>query len=170
MKVAITGPESSGKTTLAKALAQYYNCTYIEEFARSYLEGLGRTYTSQDLDYITISQSTNEKQPEVNNLIICDTDILTLKIWTMEKFGVISEVIQTAEEEATYDLILLMKPDFPWVYDPLREHAYERDRLFDIYLKSYRDKGSTFLILGGNLENRLQNAVKEIDLRLLSTE
>ncbi|MFK8006949.1 MAG: AAA family ATPase [Saprospiraceae bacterium] len=48
-KIILTGPESTGKSTLARQLAQVYNTVWVPEFARTYLEGLNRPYRGDDL-------------------------------------------------------------------------------------------------------------------------
>lgn len=54
--ITIVGPESSGKTTLARKLAAYLGCPWVPEYAREYLEGLGRRYEEADLKEIAAGQ------------------------------------------------------------------------------------------------------------------
>ena len=54
--ITIVGPESSGKTTLARQLAADLGCPWVPEYAREYLDGLGRTYEEDDLQIIARGQ------------------------------------------------------------------------------------------------------------------
>lgn len=137
IKVAITGPEASGKSELAQQLAHYYSTSYAPEFARTYLEGLPRKYNIEDLDKITLGQINEEESAIVRADEICffDTDMLVMQVWSSFRFDKISPVIERALSERSYDFWLLCKPDLPWKDDPLRESPdqEERDELFNIY-------------------------------------
>ena len=64
LKVALTGPESSGKTTLTLALAEYFNAPHLLEYSRVFLNELTRPYVEQDLLPIAIGQLNQEKKLE----------------------------------------------------------------------------------------------------------
>ena len=61
IRIAITGPESTGKSTLARQLAEHYQTTWVPEFARVYLDQLGRPYEEGDLVSIAKGQLQAEK-------------------------------------------------------------------------------------------------------------
>ena len=88
-KIIITGPESSGKTTLAKALAAHFKTVSVPEFAREYIDQLGRPYVESDLLEIAKGQLRleNEMAKRASNFLFCDTDLITIKIWALDKFG-----------------------------------------------------------------------------------
>ena len=62
LKIIVTGPESSGKTTLCKALSEHYNLPFTKEFAREYLTDLGKNYLQEDLLEIAKGQLKSEQQ------------------------------------------------------------------------------------------------------------
>jgi len=129
--IVITGPESSGKTTLANRLKNEYGLPLVLEFARSYMELNGTEYDFHDLEKIVHCQNIQEKDAHQKyNLIVCDTDFITVDIWSQEKFGKPVNHSNQFVEEKHY---LLCKPDIPWEEDPLRENPKDRDRLFDVY-------------------------------------
>ena len=87
-KIAITGPESTGKTTLAAILAEHFSGKMIPEFARQFLANKS-SYTLQDLHEIAVGQWTSEEKAiqEGNELLICDSDPLVFGVWSLEKFN-----------------------------------------------------------------------------------
>ena len=88
-KIVITGPESCGKTTLVNSLAELYNCNIVHEFARKYLKNLNRKYIYEDL--LKIGKGQEREENKVLNLekkiMLCDTGIHTIKIWSLDKFN-----------------------------------------------------------------------------------
>lgn len=153
IKIAITGPESSGKSTLAAALAQAYATVWVPEYARHYLEGLRRPYRAKDLLVIARGQLASEHQQarRAQRMLFCDTDLLVVKIWSQEKFGRVDPRIEAAWQRSCYDLHLLCQPDLPWSPDPLREHPDPADRwrLYAYYRQALLEAGRPFVEISG---------------------
>ena len=164
IKIAVTGPESSGKSQLSEALARHYGTSWAREYAREYLPEEGGTYGLSDLDEICRGQIRNEERAikSADELCFFDTDMLVLKVWSEFRFGTLSPVLQAAIEERTYDLRLLCRPDLPWHPDPLRESpsAAEREELFAIYRSELEAVGAKYFIVDGLGEDRLRNALR----------
>lgn len=138
--IVFTGPESSGKTTTAQQLAKTYRLPLVEEFARNYLKEHGPSYKFNDLQSIAIGQITNEVKSNANHpMSLCDTDLITIEIWALEKFGRSLNLIDDLIHKKHY---LLCNPDIPWKPDPLRENPHDRIRLFERY-KKYLDSIQT---------------------------
>ena len=140
-----TGPESSGKTTCAEQTAQKYQLPRVKEYAREYLTAQGLKYTFKDIQNIAEKQVeseiyANQKHP----LIICDTDLVTLEIWALEKFGLSLELNDQLLVKKHY---LLCFPDIPWEPDPLRENPDDRKRLFERYEEYLRALDVSFTVL-----------------------
>lgn len=150
--IVVTGPESSGKTTLVNRLNAEYGIPIVSEFARTYLERKQTDkYEFSDLETIGNCQNIQESEAhKAYPIIICDTDIITIDIWSMEVFG---KPISLDNNYLDKKFYLLCKPDIPWVYDPLRENREDRDRLFEVYKLYLERKELTFKIL--NEEERL---------------
>lgn len=165
-KIAITGPESSGKTSLTLALANHLNCPFTEEYARNYLELRNGEYTQKDLLQILIGQIKLEEKEILKDKphLICDTDPLVIWIWSKVKFGQVDDEIDEAWKKRKYNLYLLVKPDIPWVRDPLRESKNERDDLFLLYKTKLEDSNRKYIIIDGNKTERLEKALNAIQL------
>ena len=128
----LTGPESTGKTTLAQQLAVEWNMPLVPEFARQYLENKVDSYTLEDVDFIGQKQWELELATE-GELVICDTDLLTIYIWKKERFSML-RIQPYFHCSKDVQAILTFAANIPWVPDPLRENPMDRDRLFEIYL------------------------------------
>lgn len=162
LKVTITGPESSGKTTLSQSLANHYQTIASQEYARIYLNQLGnKPYTHEDLLEIAHTQIIEWKRVEAihQKIYIKDTDLTVFKIWEMDKFGTETKWLENLWRAEKTDVLFLCKPDIPWQPDPLRENAYDRDRLFSLYIQLLEKKGYPYYILYGNQEKRFEKAI-----------
>jgi NadR type nicotinamide-nucleotide adenylyltransferase len=165
IKIAVVGPESTGKSTIASALAKHYNTVWVPEYARYYCEGLTEPCTLQDELNMFYGQIALEKSMEVvatNNLLICDTTFLTVKIWSDYQLGETPKVVLDAIKNHPYDFYILLKNDIPWQPDPLRDFENMGDYFMDVWRKELNALSTNYIEIGGQ-ENRLKNAVFGID-------
>lgn len=167
LKIAIIGPESTGKTDLTKLLADHYKCQWVPEFAREYIEQLDRNYDYNDVVKIAERQIKQEKAFEKINseekIIFFDTDLIITKVWFEYKYKKIPKFITERLSSRFFDFYLLSMPDLPWIYDPVREHGDDREFFYDWYKKEIENLGTPYAEIGGKGEKRLQNALKKID-------
>ncbi len=160
IKIIVTGPESSGKTTLCKSLSEHFNIPFTEEYAREYLNKQNGKYTQSDLRRIAKGQLLKEKKEE--ELLICDTDLITIKIWSNYKYGNCNNwILEQIEKQKTENrFYLLCKPDIPWESDPLRENPTNREELFEIYKEEIEKLKHNYSIIEG--EERIKNSISKI--------
>ncbi|AHM61072.1 NAD metabolism ATPase/kinase-like protein [Flammeovirgaceae bacterium 311] len=165
LRIALTGPESTGKTTLAEQLAQHYNTAWVPERARTYLAELGKPYQEKDLLQIARQQMAQEDElaRQAKGLLFCDTDLLVMKIWSQVKYGRVNEWILEELEKKRYDHYLLLYPDLPWTPDPQREHPHLREQMFRLYQGELKKLKRPYTIIQGEGEDRLQAAIRAID-------
>jgi NadR type nicotinamide-nucleotide adenylyltransferase len=164
-KIAITGPESTGKSTLARKLARHYQTVWVEEYARQYLDQLGRPYAESDLLTIAKGQFKNEQTilERATRFLFCDTEPIVLKIWSAYKYQhIVSEILEI-HDQARYHHYLLMNIDLPWVFDPLREHPDQRSFFFNWFVRELEEKKASFSIISGAEDERVKNAIEVID-------
>lgn len=164
-KIAIIGPECTGKSELSEYLAQHFNTCWVAEYARSYLDNLNTSYTESDLIKIAHGQVRLEDEwiTEANQVLICDTNLLVIKVWSNFKYGHCNEEILQLIKERTYDLYLLTYIDIPWQEDPQREHPDKREVLWKIYKEELEQQDTPFVEIRGEREARRSTAVKAIE-------
>lgn len=161
IKIAITGPESTGKSLLAKQLADHYITDWIPEFARVYLSKIARPYNYNDILEIAKGQvqSAEAILPMANKICFSDTELLVTKIWCDVKYGTCHPWITENLKKQDFDLYLLMDIDLPWEFDPLREHPHQRRFLFDRYKTELDKSRFNYRVISGVGEDRLRNAL-----------
>ena len=165
IKIAIVGPESTGKSTISVALAKHYQTVWVPEYARYYCEGLTAACTLQDELNMFYGQLALEKSMEVvakNDLLICDTTFMTVKIWSDYQLGETPQPVLEAIKTHHYDHYLLLKNDLPWEDDPLRDFKDMGDYFMDVWRKELNNINASFVEVGG-VVNRLENAIEAID-------
>jgi NadR type nicotinamide-nucleotide adenylyltransferase len=165
LKVAITGPESTGKSTISEKLAQHYNTIWVPEYARSYVGNLEHAYTLEDIEAIAAGQLALEQQllPKANGIIFSDTDLLVLKIWSEHAFGHCPDWILQKLKQQDYNLYLLMGVDLPWEPDPQREHPHLRQFFYNWYKRELQALGVPFAEITGQQEARFDMARRQVD-------
>jgi len=165
LKIAVIGPESTGKTTLCNQLAKYYNGVVVPEFAREYLNNLTGNYTLQDVLLIAKEQFELEKknQQQEFKITFCDTNLITIKIWLKVKYNYFNADIDKLLLSSCYDLHILTNTDLPWVNDPLREHPYLRNELFEMHELILNQFNLNYIIVSGTGESRVNNAIDKIN-------
>ncbi len=161
-KVVITGPESTGKTTLAEQLARSFKTVWIPEYARGYVNNLGREYRYQDLVHIGQRQikELTDQYENADRYIFFDTGLIITRVWFLELYQTCPDFINNAIREIQIDLYLLCRTDIEWVNDPVREHSgLDRERLFERYQEELIQYGASFRVIEGTGVHRLHNAI-----------
>ena len=172
IKIAIVGPESTGKSTISKYLSQRFNTVCVPEYSRYYCSNLQRQYTLQDELNMFYGQLALEDAltPLVtNNLLITDTTILTVKIWSDHLFGYTPSEVLNEIHKKNYDLYLLMDIDLPWEDDPLRDFPQQRAHFLNVWQNELQAIQANYEIISGFGETRYQNAYEAIKKFLHTT-
>ncbi len=164
IRIAIVGPECTGKTDLARFLANHYKTQWVPEFAREYIESLDREYNQQDLIHIAKGQLALEDElaAKANRFLFCDTNLVVIKIWSEFKYHNIDPEILALMNARKYDLHLLTDVDLPWEDDPLREHPDKRQELFDLYEAELIKSKTRFVKINGDYTERRSKAVQAV--------
>lgn len=163
-KIAITGPESTGKSSICEALQLHFGGFVVPEFAREFLSNKPDRYTFEDVEFMAREQLKREQSAfdAQHEFLFCDTDLLVMRIWMEHVFGKCPQWIIEESEGKQYDFTLLMDIDLPWEDDPLREHPHQREVLFQKYLEVLEQSKRPFAIVRGNGEDRIQRAIQLI--------
>jgi NadR type nicotinamide-nucleotide adenylyltransferase len=150
-KVAIIGPESTGKSTLARELAEQFKGTYVPEYAREYVERKGR----KELTYDEVCEIAREQIKSISEagFYFFDTELIVTKVWLEYAFGKVPEWLTEAIKTYPMDLYLLTYPDIPWVPDPARYNGSQamREELFDRYEEEVKATGVPYYVIRHDL-------------------
>jgi nicotinamide riboside kinase len=164
IKIAVTGPESTGKTELASGLARHFGDVWVPEFARDYLNHLNRDYTYDDLEIIAKGQIGEEYRliKTAKKFLFCDTELSVIKIWSEYKYGKCSREVLRLMQQTPYHLYLLCDTDIPWEYDVLREHPGKGRYFSECFIRELSSRSLPYAVIKGLGAQRLDLAVKTV--------
>ena len=164
MRVLITGPECTGKSTLAKKLSQELGLPHLQEYAREYLSELKKPY--EELDLLKIAQAHYKilHTFPADQSMILDTYLLNIKLWSLFKYQQVHPWIQEQVAlERHFDFIFLMYPDLPWKQDGLRENENNSLELFNLFEMELQALQLDYHIIKGLAADRMHNILKHFD-------
>lgn len=165
-KIAITGPESSAKSSLAQFLSGHLGFPFVAEYAREYLllKPFGYKCSIDEISAIAKEQIRLEDElSEKYQMIFCDTDVLVSKIWQEHVYGYCEPIIEDLFNNRVYDLHLLCSPDINWEQDPLRSNPNDRDILFAKYQNALESASKPYKIICGQGIDRFSTALAFVE-------
>jgi NadR type nicotinamide-nucleotide adenylyltransferase len=171
LRVVVSGPESTGKTTLARRLAEHYRTAWSPEFVREYLEARQpRDPPSlvlwEDIEPIARGQLEAEAAAarRAREVMFCDTDLHSTRVYAEHYFGRCPEWIARAARERSYDLHLLLRNDLPWAADALRDRPdpEQRERLLAAFRDELRRAGRRVVEIEGAADARFEAALRAV--------
>ena len=171
-RVCLLGAESTGKTTLAAALAEAYGTLWVPEYGRVYTEvgrPQGDPWRSAEFAHIARVQCWYEDflAGLAARVLVCDTDAFTTAVFHEAYLG--APATGFAEEAARiYDLYLVCGLDVPWARDEIREFVEARRRHHETYVEHARATGSPWLVVEGSPAERLEAARRAVHETLTS--
>ena len=169
IKIALFGPESTGKTTLAKQLSEYYKTEWVPEFARDYLQekwdSSQQICALDDMLPIAYGQTKleNERTLIANKYLFCDTNLMVTKVFSEVYYNYCDPLLNEAACEHEYDLFFLTDIDVPWERDDLRDKAEGRESVFAVFKQSLIDNNKPFITLSGDQDLRLKKAIAIVE-------
>jgi NadR type nicotinamide-nucleotide adenylyltransferase len=169
LRVVLYGPESTGKTTLSRKLATHYKTSFVEEFARDYLQKKydksGEVCSFDDLIPIAMGQREleNKAVSTAIDLLFCDTDPLETLTYSEIYFNRAPQELVETVEKSYYDLYLLLDVDLPWIPDDLRDRPHDRKSIFSTFKSNLLIYNKNFEIISGMNEDRFKAAVTAIE-------
>lgn len=153
-KICFYGPESTGKSTLARQMAQHYHTEFVPEVSREIITS--NDFTVQDIIVIGRAQTERvlAKERIANNLLFCDTDLITTQIYSRQYLGVVPPVLYELESMVKYDQYFLFDIDVPWVSDGLRDLGERRKEMYGIFKGELDKRKIPYIIVGGTYAER----------------
>jgi NadR type nicotinamide-nucleotide adenylyltransferase len=168
-RVVLTGPESTGKTTLAEQLAKEFNTVWIPEFARQYAKEINNNFTYADVLDVARIQLVQELEVDtlINKVVFFDTSLIITKVWLDTVFHKVPQWLETQILFEEADLYLLCAPDIEWIPDPLRVNGgQKRVKLFERYMQELENYGFNYRIITGKGEDRLNACIQYVKQEL----
>ena len=166
IKVVINGPESTGKTTLTKQLAEYFNTEYVPEFARDYLQekwDLKKEACSKEDLLVIVKEQVNlenKLSSKANKVLLLDTNIITTLNWSITHFdGYCDPWIIKQAELLQYDHYLITNIDIPWVKDDLRDRPNEREDMLSSLINQHDIRDLKYSIISGDKDERKSQSI-----------
>jgi NadR type nicotinamide-nucleotide adenylyltransferase len=169
VKIAVIGPESTGKTMLCKQLATHFKTKFVPEFARTYFETNNiDNYTFEQLEEIYLKQLQLEKEvgSQVSTILFADTNLISGKVWAQKVFGKVPKIIADNLVKMEFDMYLVCDIDLPWVADEQRKNEADRAELMQAHLNILDQLNLPFELIKGQNEERFQNALKVVETYL----
>jgi nicotinamide riboside kinase len=169
IKIAMFGPESTGKTTLAIQLAGHYKTVWVPEFARDYLqEKWSKNQLVCDVDDMLPiangqTELENQKLEVANKYLFCDTNLMVTKVFSEVYYGFCDPLLDKAAKVHEYDLFFLTDVDVPWEKDDLRDKPEGRKLVFEVFKKALIDNKKPFITLSGDKNLRNEKAIAIIE-------
>jgi HTH-type transcriptional regulator, transcriptional repressor of NAD biosynthesis genes len=166
--ICLYGPESTGKSTMAKRLAEIYNTEYVPEVAREFITS--NDFTAEDIIKIGHAQvqRIKEKIETANRILFCDTDLITTQIYSQHYLSTVPPIILKLEKEIEFDQYFLFSTDVPWINDGLRDLGNRREEMYEFFKKELETRNIDYLKVEGNYEQREKIIRDEIDRMLLA--
>jgi nicotinamide riboside kinase len=176
IKIALFGPESTGKTTLATQLADYYETEWVPEFARDYLQKMWEENqhicVADDMMPIAYGQTAleNQKLSLARKYLFCDTNLMVTKVFSEMYYGFCDPLLNEAALDHEYDLFFLTDIDVPWEKDDIRDTPDGRETVFSVFKQTLMDTNKPFITLSGDKKSRLAKATAIIDNLTIAKE
>lgn len=165
-RVAILGAESSGKSTLAAALASHYGTLWVPEYLREFVDTRGRVPEESDQYPIARTQMEREDAAarDASRFLFCDTTPLMTALYSRWYWGRVDAQLSLLENRHEYALTLVTAPDCPWEADGLqRESEQVRQTVHEQVLQVLQQRGMAYTLVAGGLQQRLLQATGLLD-------
>lgn len=157
------GPESTGKSTMAKHFAKLYDTEFVPEVARELISS--NDFSIDDIIKIGQAQTdrVKEKLRTADKFLFCDTDLITTQIYSKKYLGVVPEILFELEQEIRYNKYFLFDIDVPWVADGLRDLNNQRGEMFKMFEEELMKRKIQFVRVKGDWNEREKIIKRELD-------
>jgi len=168
-RIVFFGPESTGKTTLAKIMAKQFNTNWVPEFMRTYLQDkldkTGKRSEKTDIQNIVLGQINSENQliKNASKFLFCDTNPLEVYVYAKIYFPDADfSWLDKLNMALNYDYYFLTYIDTPWIADNLRDKPKDREMMYQAFLDELKVRNKNFTILKGDIKTRTKTVIKTL--------
>jgi NadR type nicotinamide-nucleotide adenylyltransferase len=169
-RVAILGAESTGKSTLAEALARCYDTVWVPEYLREFVERRARVPLEADQYPIALEQLAREDEAaglaesRGAGWLFCDTTPLMTALYSELYFGRVDDelgaLVAGLDAAGRYRHVIVAAPDLPWVADGLQRESGQVRRVVHARLLALLARtGVVFTLAAGAPAQRLATCV-----------
>ena len=159
-RICVTGPESTGKTTLARRLAELLGTECVPEAARVYAESVGRVLTEADVEPIARAHlaqadaAASRAQARGAEVLVLDTDLVSTIVYGRYYYGFTAEWLDREDAERRADLYLLCDADVPWIADGIRDRPEDRAAMLALFREALAARGAHVVNVHGSWDER----------------
>lgn len=165
--VALLGPESTGKSTLSRRLAEHFHTVDVQEYARDAVDWHDATFELMPIDIEDLcsgqARRVEEARRHADRLLFADTEAITSQVWSEIYFQQVPSSVREAANTQRFALYLLLDVDVPWVDDGTRSFGHLRERHFGLLREELERRGLPYLVLSGDWEERYRRAVAAVE-------
>ena len=163
-RVVITGPESTGKTTLSQRIAELANAEWVPEASRIYAERKGGELQASDVapiarEHIRLADAATERARATGKeLLVLDTDLLSTVVYARHYYRLVPDWVERMERARRGDLYLLCDIDVPWIPDGIRDRPANREEMFALFRDALVRRKAPFVLVHGSWDERWEIA------------
>lgn len=163
-RIVLTGPECSGKTTLAAGLAAHFDAPWVPEAARRFVETVPGELSAATVGPIArlAMQLEDDALRADPPLLFRDTDLVSTVVYARHYYGECPAWIEREARAGCADLYLLGRPDLPWTPDGVRDRPMQREELFAAFARALESVGARVVEVSGEGPARLALAERAV--------
>ena len=167
-RICVTGPESTGKTTLVQQLAEALGTEWVPEASREYAERVSRELTVDDVlpiarEHIALADSAARRlTANGTGVLVLDTDLISTIVYGAHYYGLTSAWLEAESRARLADLYLLCDIDVPWIPDGMRDRPENRDELFALFRDALAERGARVVTIRGDWTERTDAARRAV--------
>lgn len=160
VRVCVTGPESTGKTTLARQLAEWAGTEWVPEASRRYAVRTQGELLASDVapiarEHVALADLAEARaRARGASLLVLDTDLISTVVYARHYYDSVPRWIERVERRRRADLYLLCDVDVPWIPDGVRDRPANREEMLARFRDALARRHADTIVIGGDWSTR----------------